>query len=67
MKRPNKEQFEQLLMLRQYNKVLEYLTIVEYDYIESLISATTLVEVHQLQGALTTVRKLREIILTDQR
>lgn len=52
-------------MLRRYNKVVEYLSSVEYDYIESLISAKSIVEVHQVQGALTTVRRLREIILTD--
>jgi hypothetical protein len=55
------------MMLRQYNKVMEYLAAAEHDFTESLVSARDDVEVRKLQGAVSTLRLLRDFITTEQR
>jgi len=67
MRRPNAEQLKQLMLIRQYPKVLEYLQELEDDYISTLISAVEEAEVRKLQGAVSTVRRLRQLITTEQR
>ena len=67
MRRPNAEQLKQLMLIRQYPKVLEYLQELEEDYISTLISAVEEAEVRKLQGAVSTVRRLRQLITTEQR
>lgn len=67
MKRPDADQLKQLQMLRQYNKVVDYLYEVEQDYVESLVSAQSDADMRKLQGALLTIRRLRELIHTDQK
>jgi len=67
VRRPNAEQLKQLMLIRQYPKVLEYLQELEEDYISTLISAVEEAEVRKLQGAVSTVRRLRQLITTEQR
>ena len=67
MRRPTSDQLAQLMMLRQYNKVMEYLAAAEHDFTESLVSARDDVEVRKLQGAVSTLRLLRDFITTEQR
>lgn len=66
MKRPTPEQLPQISMINQYSRFLEYLKDAEEDYIESLISAKDEAEMRQLQGAASTVRRLRNLIETNR-
>ena len=49
-------------MLRQYNKVAEYLSGVEADYMERIISEPSSDKVRQLQGSLFVLRELKKHI-----
>ena len=67
MKRPAPDQLAQLMMLRQYNHVVAYLAEAEQDFTNALISASDEAEMRKLQGAVSTLRLLREFIATDKR
>lgn len=67
MKRPTQEQIAQLTMLRQYSHVMAYLAEAEQDFTDALISASDEVEMRKLQGAVSTLRLLREFIATNKR
>jgi hypothetical protein len=65
MRRPDPNELRQLKSLRNYPAVLDYLRKVEEDYIDQLISCTDIVTIHQVQGALSTIRTLVSFITTE--
>jgi len=67
MKKPTAEQLEQLTMLQQYKKVSEYLTGVEVDYMERIVTEPNSDKVRQLQGSLFVLRELKKHINHEQR
>ena len=67
MKKPNAEQLQQLKLLRQYNKVTEYLDIVEDEYVTRLVQEEDVVKVRQLQGSLYVLQELKKHIHTEAR
>jgi len=67
MKQPDKAQLDQLMLLRQYNKVVEYLSAVEQDYIDKLITEKDQTNVSELQGSIKVVRALQKHITHDPR
>jgi hypothetical protein len=65
MRRPDPNELRQLKSLRNYPAVLDYLRKVEDDYIDQLISCTDIATIHQVQGALSTIRTLVSFITTE--
>lgn len=62
MKNPTREQLDQLTLLRQYNRVVEYLRVVEQDYIDKLVVEKDPATVNELQGSIRVVRDLQKHI-----
>jgi len=62
MKKPSQEQLEQLMMLRQYNKVVDYLESVEAEYVERIVNEPDNIKVRQIQGSLFVLRELKKHI-----
>ena len=54
-------------MLQQYKKVSEYLTGVEVDYMERIVTEPNSDKVRQLQGSLFVLRELKKHINHEQR
>lgn len=62
MKNPTREQLDQIKLLRQYNRVVEYLRAVEQDYIDKLVVEKDPATVSELQGSIRVVRDLQKHI-----
>lgn len=62
MKQPTPEQREQMRMLRQYNRFVEYLNTLEEDYVERMLQENDEVQMRRAQGSLYTIRKMKQLI-----
>jgi len=47
------------------NQVVEYLNVMEKEYVDKLVGETNLATIHQLQGSIYVVRHLLSMIFSD--